>query len=209
MLVNDNTDASQADSQIMHPGTRNLFRFWEKIRAENAAPSRNDLDLRQISDIVPNLVILDRDLLHQTYKWRLAGSEVCQLYRQQLTNSDALQGWGIFEKNTLKQVFDAVVTSLQPCLVRFRLTTDRDQLIAAELLGLPMHARNGLRFHIFGGIFPFRDSAGLGYESIVHRELSGTRIIWTEPLPGDKLVASLQSSNPALGGLRLIKGGRP
>ncbi|HEX7107995.1 MAG TPA: PAS domain-containing protein [Aestuariivirga sp.] len=209
MLVNDNTETSQADSQIMHPGSRALFRFWEKIRAENAAPSRNDLDLRQISDIVPNLVILDRDFLHQTYKWRLAGSETCLLYRQQLTNTDALKGWGGFERNTLKQAFDTVVTSLQPCLVRFRLTTDRDQVIGAELLGLPIHARNGLRFHIFGGVFPYRDISGLGYDGITHRELSSTRNIWTEPLPGDKLVASLRGASTSPGGLRLIKGGRP
>ncbi len=209
MLVNDNTETSQADSQIMHPGSRALFRFWEKIRAENAAPSRDDLDLRQISDIVPNLVILDRDFLHQTYKWRLAGSETCLLYRQQLTNTDALKGWGTFEQKTLKQTFDTVVTSLQPCLVRFRLTTDRDQVIRAELLGLPIHARNGLRFHIFGGVFPFRDISGLGYDGITHKELSGSRNIWTEPLPGDKLVASLRGASTSPGGLRLIKGGRP
>jgi hypothetical protein len=209
MLVNDNTETSQADSQIMHPGTRTLFRFWEKIRAENAAPSRNDLDLRQISSIVPNLVILDRDLLHQTYKWRLAGSETCLLYRQQLTSTDALKGWEKFERETLRQAFDTVVTRLQPCLVRFRLTTDRGQTIAAELLGLPIHARNGLRFHIFGGVFPFRDISGLGYDAITHRELSGTRFIWTEPLPGDRLVARLQDTDPSHGGLRLIKGGRP
>ena len=109
----------------------------------------------------------------------------------------------------MKQLFDTVVTSLQPCLVRFRLTTDRDQVIGAELLGLPIHARNGLRFHIFGGVFPFRDISDLGYDGITHMELSGARTIWTEPLPGDKLVASLRGANTSSGGLRLIKGGRP
>jgi hypothetical protein len=209
MIVNDNKEASQAYSQIMHPGTRMLFRFWEKIRAENAAPSRDDLDLKQISSIVPNLLILERNFLHQTYKWRLAGSQTCLLYRQQLTSTDALVEWDSFERDTLKQVFDTVVTSLQPCLVRFRLTTDRGQMIGAELLGLPIHARNAMRFQIFGGIFPFRDVSLLGYDSITHRELAAARSIWTEPLPGDKLVAGLRGTDALPGGLRLIKGGRP
>ena len=209
MLVNDNKELSQVYAQILHPGTRTLFRFWEKIRAENAAPNRDNLDLRQINSIVPNLLMLDRDLLHQTYKWRLAGSQTCLLYRQQLTGTDALTGWNSFERETLKQAFDMVVTSLQPCLIRFRLTTNRDQVVGAELLGLPIHARNGMRFHIFGGVFPFRDISGLGYDGIIQRELSGTRFIWTEPLPGDKLVAGLRNSNTPPGGLRLIKGGRP
>ena len=208
MLVNDNKDSGQVYSQILHPGTRALFRYWEKIRAENAAPSRGDLDLKQISGIVPNLLILERDHLRQTFKWRLAGSEPCGLFRQQLTGTDALKGWEGYERHTLKQAFEMVVTGLQPCLVRFRLTTDRHQAIGVEMLGLPIHARNGMRFQIFGGIFPFRDISPLGYDSIIHRELSGTRFIWTDPLPGDKLVAGLRNPGAFPGGLRVIKGGR-
>ena len=86
-----------------------------------------------------------------------------------------------------------MVTSLQPCLVRYHLTTDTGQVIGAELLGLPIHARNGSRFHIFGGIFPLRDLSNLGYSAITFMELTATRSIWTEPLPGDKLVASLNN----------------
>lgn len=208
MVVNDNKDASQADSQILHPGTRTLFRFWEKIRAENAAPDRGDLDLKQISRIVPNLLILERDHLYQSYRWRLAGSETCQLFRQRLTGTDALKGWTSIERDTLKHAFDTVVTSLQPCLIRFRLTTDKDQVIGAELLGVPVLARNRMRFHIFGGVFPFREIAHLGHDSITQRELSGIRFIWTEPLPGDKLLAGLRPPDIVSGGFRLIRGGR-
>ena len=209
MLVNDSKDASQAYAHIMHPGTRALFSFWEKIRGEKAAPNRDDLDLRQISALVPNLLIMERDHLHQTFKWRLAGSEVSQLFRRKLTSTNALAGWSSFERNTLKQLFNAVVTSLQPCLVRFHLTTDTGQVIGAELLGLPILARNGMRFHIFGGIFPLRDVSNLGYGAVTFVELAAARSIWTEPLPGDKLVASLNRPDIRPGGLKLIKGGRP
>jgi hypothetical protein len=209
MLVNDSKEASQAYAHIRHPGTRSLFSFWEKIRGEKAAPGRDDLDLRQISPIVPNLLILERDHLHQTYKWRLAGTEIGQLYRQKLTATNALAGWGGFERNTLKQLFDAVVTGLQPCLVRYLLTTDTAQVITAELLGLPILARNGSRFHIFGGVFPLRDISQMGYGSITGLELSAARSIWTEPLPGDRLVAGLENPPVPPAGLRLIRGGRP
>ena len=102
-----------------------------------------------------------------------------------------------------------MVTGLQPCLVRYHLTTDTGQVIGAELLGLPILARNGMRFHIFGGIFPLRDISQLGYGSITALELSAARSIWTEPLPGDKLVASLNNPPAPPSGLRLIRGGRP
>ncbi|MEQ1524685.1 MAG: hypothetical protein ABL936_25785, partial [Aestuariivirga sp.] len=98
---------------------------------------------------------------------------------------------------------------LQPCLVRFHLTTDTGQVIGAELIGLPIHARNGSRFHVFGGIFPLRDISNLGYSAITCLELAAARSIWTEPLPGDKLVASLDNPDARPAGLRLIRGGRP
>jgi hypothetical protein len=207
MLVNDISELSQAESHILHPGTRALYRYWETIRAENAAPNRNDLDLKQISTIVPNLMMLERDHMRQTYKWRVAGTNICLLYRRELTGADVLAGWDTFERETIRKLLDTVVTSLQPCLIRYRMTT-MDQVIGAEMLGLPLHARNGSRFHVFGGVFPFREIANLGYDGIKHMELSGARIIWTEHLPGDKLVAALDTSNRYQGGLRVIKGGR-
>ena len=208
MLVNDTSELSQAESHILHPSTRALYRYWEAIRAESAAPNRDDLDLRQISEIVPNLMMLERDHMRQTYKWRLAGTQTSLLYRRELTGTDALTGWDKFERDTIKKLLDTVVTSLQPCLIRFRLTTTMDQVIGAEMLGLPLHARNGSRFHVFGGIFPFRDISQLGYDGIKQLELSGARTIWTEHLPGDKLLAGLPNSSKAMAGLRLIQGGR-
>jgi hypothetical protein len=84
-------------------------------------------------------------------------------------------------------------------------------MIAAEFVGLPIHAKNGSRFQIFGGIFPLRDISNLGYSAITFLELTAARSIWTEPLPGDKLIASLNNPNPDIRppGLRLIRGGRP
>jgi hypothetical protein len=76
-------------------------------------------------------------------------------------------------------------------------------------LGLPILAKNGTRFHVFGGIFPLRDISQLGYGSVTGLELSAARSIWTEPLPGDRLVAGLDSPRVTPPGLTLIRGGRP
>ncbi|MFN0191222.1 MAG: PAS domain-containing protein [Aestuariivirga sp.] len=206
MLVNDKNEANQAENHILHPGSRALFRFWEGIRAERAAPARDDLDLQQIRTLVPNLFMLERDHIRQTFKWRLAGTRTCELFRQELTGKDALAGWDKFESATIKRLFDGVVTSLQPCLVRFRLNTTLGQMIGAELIGLPLQARKDVRIHVFGGIFPFRDIDNLGYDGISSLELSGARAIWTEHLPGDRLVEGLRG--PGNAPFKIIQGGR-
>ena len=137
MLVNDVHELSQAESHILHPGTRALYRHWEGIRAENAAPHRTDLNLKRISDLLPNLVIIERDDTESSYKWRLAGTQTCQLYKDEITGKDALAGWAGFERDTIVKLFEGVVTNLQPCLIRIRLTTTENQVIAAEMIGLP------------------------------------------------------------------------
>ncbi len=208
MLVNDTSELNRAETHILHPGTRMLYRYWEAIRAENAAPNRVDLDLAQVSSIVPNLLMLERDHMRHSFKWRLAGTQICDLYRKQLTGTDVLAGWDKFERETIKKLLDTVVTGLQPCLMRYRITTNLDQVIGVEMIGLPLHARNGSRFHVFGGIFPFRDISGLAYDAVKDLELSSTRTIWTDHLPGDKLLAGLPNSSRAMAGLRVIQGGR-
>jgi hypothetical protein len=205
MIVKDINDSSQADSQILHPGTRSLYRYWETIRAENAAPDRSALDLKQIKALIPNLFVIERDNLRNSFKWRLAGMCVCALYRQQLTAMDALGRWDSFERATVQTLYGNVVTGLQPCLLRFRLTTNEGKTLGAEQVCLPLLSKNHAQIHIFGGIFPFQELAELRHETITGVELSGARTIWTEHLPGDKLVAKLRRSSA---GLTVISGGK-
>ena len=209
MLVNDQPETSQVNSQILHPGSRDLFRFWDAMRAETAAPRRRGLDLNQIRDIVPNLVILERDSARDGYRYRLAGTGICNLYRRELTGRGAMEGWDAFERDTIRRFFDGVVDTLQPCVLRFRLHTDHSQLIGAELIGLPLQAIAG-GIHILGGIFVFQDTENLAYSAITGLEISAARSIWTEHLPGDRLVSQL--SEPATGrpfrSFKVIPGGR-
>lgn len=208
MVVSDFNQFSQADSQILHPGTRLLFRYWETVRSEKAAPRRQDLDLRQIKSLLPNLVIIEKRLDTGAYKWRLAGTDVCQLFGREITATDALFLGDDFEKSTVKRMYDSVRTRLQPCLLRYRLITEHQSVIGVEQLGLPLLNATESQAFVFGGIFPFHEPARQGHKSITGFELTSARTIWTEHLPGDKLLEKLNNSTPVQGGLRLIHGGR-
>ena len=73
--------------------------------------------------------------------------------------------------------------------------TDLNQMLGAELVGLPLQSADGSAVHVFGGIFPFRDPASMGYGRILRLELSAARSIWTEHLPGDQLLAQNSRSS--------------
>lgn len=209
MLVNEESEASQAPSQILHPGSRALFSFWEATRGAESAPRRDALDLKKIGGLVPNLYIIEPDRKGGGFRWRLAGTAVCNLYRRELTGTDALLGWDNFETDVIRRLLGGVIHSLQPCLLRFRLFTDLGELIGAELIGLPIRANDG-GIHVFGGVFPFRETQSLGHRSVTAIELSGARSIWTEHLPGDPWASEINKTEPPpLRPFRVIPGGRP
>ena len=209
MLVNEQRDTSQAESEILHPGSRALFRFWESMRGESSAPAKSNLDLTRIRDLIPNLLIIDRNPVGRSFRWRLAGTQICSLYARELTGTPVLTGWDSFETGVVARFLASVDERLQPCLLRFRMRTDLSQLIGVEMIGLPLQAIDGKAIHIFGGMFPFRETATLAHNAITAMELSGARSIWTEHLPGDQLVRQLEKSPPGpFQPFQVIKGGR-
>lgn len=183
MLVSDDCNTNLDETHILHPSSRKLFRFWEAMRAEKAAPSRDELDLKQIRPLVSSLFISEFSPKSRMFRWRLAGTAVCELYRRELTGTNMLAGWDSFETDTIGRFLHGTIDNLQPCLMRFRFHTDREQIVGAELAGFPMMAADGRSIHIFGGIFTFRETWSLGYSALTHFELSSARSIWTELLP--------------------------
>jgi len=189
MLVKEHPEASQGDSHILHPGSRILFRYWDKTRAAAAAPRRDAIDLKHIREIVPHLVIIERGL-GGSYRWRLAGTGACDIFRREITGRPVLEGWERFERDVIERFLNGVAEELQPCVLRFRFHTDHNELIGAELIAMPVEAANG-QIHILGGLFAFRDLYGLSHTGIAAMELSGARGIWREHLTGDALVKGM------------------
>jgi hypothetical protein len=181
-------EATEPNTEILHPGSRKLFRYWEGIRGECAAPSRDSIDLKALKDLVPWLFVLERNWTRKIFSWRLAGTGVCQLWRAELTGTDVMKGWDRFELDTAFRLLDGVTTNLQPCAFRLRLITSLGHHLPVEMIALPIRARGNIATHIFGAITPFLDLSALGYDSIVAIHLLSARVIWTEPVPGDSLI---------------------
>ncbi len=205
MQANGENFETQDENHILHPSSRALFRYWETRRAENPAPRRDALDLKLIRQLVPHLYIGEYANRTRMYRWRLAGTAVCELYHRELTGTNMLAGWDSFENDVISRFLSGTLNSRQPAILRFRLTTDRDQIIGAEMVALPILAADEVTTHIFGGVFPFRDPWPLGYTEIARFELTAARHIWTENLPAAPARAS--ETAPARRNFQVISGG--
>jgi hypothetical protein len=208
-MINETLDKPAAPEEILHPGSRSLFRYWEALRGERAAPDRAELDLYRIRDLVPSMFIMERHLARQSYKWRLAGTKLCSIWHHELTGKDVFQNWHAFERDLALRLLDGVVGSMQPCVMRFRLQTSLNHTIPVEMLCLPMRAHSGEAIHVLGTIMAFSETHSMGYDSIARIELLSARAIWTEPVPGDPLTAK---TGPSLArpfaNFRVIAGGK-
>jgi hypothetical protein len=199
------------DTQMLHPGSRQLFRYWETLRAEKAYPRREDVDFAAIKAVMPDLVIIERDHLRKSFRYRLAGSRVCALFGMNLTGTDAFASWDHFETDVIRRHLEIALTRFQPAVIRMRLTTDRDQQLAAELVVLPVQMQNSNRVQLIGGMFPFRPAASMGHTVIAARELVSARVIWTEhqgilPTQPENMLPNV-GDRPVSRNFRLIDGG--
>ena len=203
MLITDTIETTATTEEILHPGSRALFRYWEAIRGEMSAPPRDWLDLKKIRPLVPFLFIIERKS-GQDYVWRLAGTRVCEFWGTELTGKPAFPQGERFERETLNRLLDGVVDRHQPFVLRFRLNSLLGTNAAAEFIGLPLRARGSGATYVFGVVMPFREVSRPRHDRITTFELSAARTIWTEPVPGAPGKPAKTSSQA----FQIINGGR-
>jgi hypothetical protein len=205
MQVTDNSELDQSGTQILHPGSRALFRYWESLRAERACPTRDEVDLHQIVDVVPDMMILEKNILNTGWQYRLAGTRLCEFFQGELTGRDALSGWDNFERDVVSKCLEVTLQRLQPSLIRMRFISDLGNTVAAEMIALPIYTSKDNRVQIIGGFFPFVAQNRNAVDHLVRRELVSARMIWTEHEQGDTLLENV--GRKASSHLRVIQGG--
>jgi hypothetical protein len=206
-MMNDQdiADRTTTPEEILHAGSRALFRHWEAIRGEMSAPPREWLDLRKIPALMPSMFIIEHDY-HKGFVWRLAGTRLTQLWRRDLTGARVIELGVEADRKAFSRLLEGVVRTHQPFVMRFRLVSALNHVVAAEMLGLPLRTRDGSGVHILGSVMAFREIDTLCYERVTGFEISSARIIWIEPVPGRPPFAA--DEHPLRASLRLINGGR-
>jgi hypothetical protein len=202
MQNTDTIHVRATPEEILHPGSRALFRYWDTIRGELSAPQRDWLDLKRIHKLVPFAFMIERKF-GKAYVWRLAGTQVCELWGMELTGKPALAQGERLERESLVRFLDRVVDAHQPFVARFRLGSAKDVSTAAEFVGLPLEARNGAGTYVFGVMMPFCEVRRARHDRVTSFALTSARTLWTEPAPALKMPAKIASQ-----GFQVINGGR-
>jgi hypothetical protein len=206
MQKNTHNDLISVEGPLLHPLSRKFFRHWESCRAERACPDRDSFMLAPIAEVLPNMFVLDRNLVTGSYTFRLAGTQVGEIFRQPLTGTDALSGWDKFERDVLSKSLTLTATALQPSAFRMRLKTSGNHVVGVEMVAVPVEMRGSTRIQIIGGMFAFCETQSFDYDKIIQRELVSNRLIWTEHSSAADIANYAAQPSPTQ--LRVIQGGK-
>lgn len=200
------------DGTAMHPASRSLMRTWERIRGARNAPLRAELTMRELSDIIPWVCVLQRDTTQMSYTWRLAGSAVCETWGRNLTGLPAFNDWPSFDRETMVRGLDTVVGMKQPCVARFLARSYGGREVGFEFTAVPVIAADGESVHAIATCSTFRDQRDNKGDPLTDFEVRRIRILWSDQLPGPPAVTAAYSNHDVsrinASFLRVIDGGK-
>jgi hypothetical protein len=178
-MANQGPEAGDERFGHLHPGNRGLFCYWEALRGEAVAPARAKIDLRQIADILPGVVIMERSPEKQAYGCRLSGTGITELWGCDMTGRDLREAAGRFEREVLARLFDRVFAGALPFSARLRLFPSGEEALMAEMLGLPVIAQSG-QMQLLGAVLPMTARRRTKPAALRNIQIVATRTIATE-----------------------------
>ena len=141
-----------------------LFAYWNEVRGSRVAPRRFEIEPSRISEILPETFILER-LDRETYRFRLAGTRICEEFGQELRGTNFLDGW------------------LAAGLVAFEAKSLDGSTAEFELLLLPlMHSQDAIDRFV-GAVSAISRPTWLGSQKLMRKRLLKHDLIWPQGRP--------------------------
>jgi len=85
---------------LKHKTSQILFSYWDSVRAGRQTPRRFEIEPARIAAILPSTFILER-IDAETYRFRLAGTNVCDIFGVELRGANFLDGWTTLDRLSL------------------------------------------------------------------------------------------------------------
>ena len=199
----------------MLQNTRQLYQYWNRIRAGRPAPWRSDVEPMDIHTLLPDVFIAERQT-PASYAYRLAGTRLCATYRRELKGRDMLELWERHDREGLETLLHMISEDGATAVISFSGQTDRGQSLTFEMFLAPLRQHDGTMSRYLGTITPSAMPYWLGTHPIVRHAIEDLDVIWPDDVPNFMRRAVNESTGPGLGTqalrrkghLTLYQGGR-
>jgi len=172
---------------MKHLTSQQLYAYWNEVRGARAAPRRFEIEPSRISTILPDTFILERSIEPQAepqYRFRLAGTRLCESFGCEFRGTDFLDGWTPEDRAMIET--QLAVIGQQGGALLIQLTAGPEIYLRQayfEILLLPLQHLQPTPDRFIGAWCAIEPPSWLGSEPLTHRALLSCDVIWPEGQP--------------------------
>lgn len=201
---------------MKHPVSRELYAYWDQLRAQRAAPERADLDPAAIRTILADTFVLEvvagMGDLDRDFPVRLSGTRLNAFFLDELKGSSLLSIWQAEYRSAVEEMLACVLDERAPVVAGAK-AGPRDNLpVDLELLLLPLRHHGKTHTRVLGSLAPSRVPSWLGLLPVEPLTLTSFRRIDSGSKPASvrlaPQIADLSQRPTRYGPLRVYQGGR-
>jgi hypothetical protein len=155
---------------MKHRNSHLLIGYWNRTRRGRAVPDQSDIDPRTIKRMLSQILILEaRDTARPVY--RLAGTNLCDRFGQELRGANFLSLWEARARDTLALLLGQSLASNLPLCLSAIGETARCAMVEMETVLAPLTSQR------FLGLTQFLGDASQLDGAIVRQRLTGSKMI--------------------------------
>ena len=145
-----------------------LFYYWMGLKQTKQAPSRGDIEPRQIKSLLPNMFMLERiDTKHIIF--RLAGTAFCERYGREFRAHNFLALWRGDDHLRIRSLTNDLLDRVRPGLITYRGESIDHLTLDSEILLLPICDEMGHVNRLIATAQPLKAPSSLKNRKIVRQ----------------------------------------
>jgi len=195
-----------------------LFTYWNTLRNGRKAPNRFEIEPVRIGPLLPETFILEANSDNR-FRFRLAGTRICDTYGLELKGMDFLTLWRNQEdREALESLLLTVREDGSVGVLELTALNEYGESCRFEVILLPLTHAGGRINRIMGILAPLEDPYWLGSKRITEQSLDDLDLVWPDTTPSFAIAAQqdhnsvgaemgrIVSSNGRL--FRVLEGGK-
>jgi len=167
---------------MKHKTTQILFGYWNEVRGDRAIPRRFEIDPSKIAGLLPSTFILER-VDGETFRFRLAGTRVCELFGYELRGSNFLHGWSSIDRAALVRHLSALAKQGAVEVIHMEAAPVARPSTPFELILLPLKHTGEDIDRVLGAFSPLQEPHWLGELPLTSKRIISHELHWPAGSP--------------------------
>jgi hypothetical protein len=178
---------------MQQPTSRQLYAYWDTIRNGRIAPRRFEIEPAKIAGLLRKTFIAECTGL-LAFRFRLAGTRVCQQFGRELRGVDFLSLWPVHDRDAIGSLVRNIVNDGAVGHGLFLARTETNRQVAFEFTLMPLIHTGSSINRILGSITAIEPPFWLGGEPLTTFEATELHCIGRTGFPPSWATTAPRSS---------------